>query len=164
VKRGLAVAVLGSTFTVLLGAPALGTDYYGTEDPDTFEGTNNSDTFHTYGGNDYVQARGGFDEAYMAAGNDTARGEGGFDYIVGGASGTGVCCYDVLRGGVGDDSLLDDQSGDDKEYLCGGEDADNLWANDDDKHDWLTGGLGNDSLHYDNNELHVNQGEETCPP
>lgn len=96
---------------------------YGTQYNDIIIGTSYSDEIYAGAGNDIVRGGGGNDTINGEDGNDTLYGDGGIDTIYGGAGNdilrTGTSSnygYDFLLGGIGDDILVIESGGDNRDY------------------------------------------------
>jgi Ca2+-binding RTX toxin-like protein len=142
------------------GAPAT---IVGTEGDDVIEGTPQADVIVGLGGSDFIKGRAGGDRIcggpnpepnapevwpellYGGKGNDRLSGGDGSDDIHGNNSSgflpwsEGVSDDDILKGGAGFDTLVDDRSGD-VDKLYGGSTDDRLYLSDGDYLDFADGG------------------------
>jgi Ca2+-binding RTX toxin-like protein len=154
-----AVASQAQEIPSCFGAPAT---IVGTDGDDVIDGTPQADVIVGLGGTDIINGNVGRDRIcggpnpeptpeviaealYGGRGNDRLSGGDGSDDIYGNNSsgllpwGEGVFDDDILKGGAGFDTLVDDRSGD-VDKLYGGSTDDRLYASDGDYLDFLDAG------------------------
>ena len=155
-----AVASQAQEIPSCFGAPAT---IVGTDGDDVIDGTPQADVIVGLGGADIINGHAGRDricggpnpepsppevwseQLYGGKGDDRLSGGDGSDDIYGNNSsgflpwGEGVSDDDILKGGAGFDTLVDDRSGD-VDKLYGGSTDDRLYASDGDYLDFADGG------------------------
>lgn len=142
--------------------------YNGTNGDETYTGTAACDIFNMYAGKDGAFGGdcppGTFDELHMGAGTDGGHGEACEDMVFGGDNPTDS--REDMFGGAGLDDI-EDLTGPDWDYLCGGDNTDNpVDARDGDNRDLVKGGPNDytheDSVYGDPNDTVYKDGD--CTP
>lgn len=117
---------------------------------DIFIGNSGNNQLWGYAGWDWLQGGGGVDKLVGGDGNDFLSGGDGNDYVASGATGN---VAGGLYGGNGDDILVGGQ-GQDALYGDSGDDL--LLVDQDSNFDYLHGGIGSDTVSFENFNLAVN--------